>query len=133
MALAELSSGERSDPCIRTTIECGNKSLTLAVNTDSGRATTQISTISGVTKVLGSTTCVYKEARGLMQAAADETGKPIRYEFSTLPAFSPAMMKWALDQKKGRGVFEWDIVRKPCLLAPWFIAIKTFYPQEATS
>jgi len=40
---------------------------------------------------------------------------------------------WALDPKKGRAIFEWDDVRKPCLLAPLFTAIKTFYPQETTS
>jgi hypothetical protein len=68
-----------------------------------------------------------------MQAAADQTGRPMRYEFSTFPAFSPRMMMWALDPKKGRAIFEWDDVRKPCLLAPLFTAIKTFYPQETTS
>ncbi len=133
MSITERPINERIDPCKNVIIECGNKRLTLGINTITGEANELIMDIPGLPNIAGSTTQAHREARDIMQATANELGISIRYEFSTFPSFSQKMAQWALDPEKGRAIFERDIVRKPCFLFPLLTAIKTFYPQEAAT
>jgi hypothetical protein len=133
MAIAEKAMNECINSCRRFVIERGNKRLTLGINTVTGVADEIIMNIPGLPRTAGSTTRVHIEAKNLMQATANELGMPIRYELSVFSPFSKKMVEWALDPEKGKAVFEWDIVHKPCFFIPLLTAIKTFYPQKTAS
>lgn len=110
---------------MHTQFESGNKRLTLAVDVTTGEANTRVSTIPGKPKTPGATTQVYTEARDLMQATANQLGRPIHYEFSTV--FTKSMRLWAGDPQKGAKIFNWDEVN-PNYKGHIFRALKTFNP-----
>lgn len=109
-----------------TYFESGNKRLTLTIHVTIGEANTRIDTIQGKPRVSGATTQVYTEARDLIQATANELGRPIRYVFSTV--FIDSIRLWAIDPERGAGVFNWDKVDPNDFSRGIFTAVKTFYP-----
>jgi hypothetical protein len=125
MSRVRQESSEYNGHCnLHTQFESGNKRLKVAIDVTTGEANTSLKNIQGKPNVPGATTRVYTEARDLMQATANQLGRPICYEFG---AFVDSMKLWASDPEKGAKIFNWDEVN-PRYQRHILRAIKIFHP-----
>lgn len=114
----------KEDGCYH--IEHGDKFLKLLIIVPDRVAGTEILSIEEKLKIPGSTTAVYRAALEIIRRIATETNCPINYEFYT---HYQSLQAWALDEKKGSRIFEWDRTQFDGIS---FTATATIAPQLAS-
>jgi hypothetical protein len=90
---------------VRFLLYYGSKYLRVNIDDRSQKICTYVRGNKIKDKELNETTIIYKAAYNLMQKYVNQKNKPFVYEFSTS---WPKMQKWAMDPKKGKGIFNWE-------------------------
>jgi|SRR3990167_691929 len=102
-------------------IKVGNKWLAITIDNKTLEADSMILKTRGNPKI-GATTLLYERACEIMVILSRIMGKPINYKFIT---GNPSMVAWALDDQRGKRVFDWDYIETE---GSYVMCLKRFEP-----